>query len=89
MSINEIREQYQTQTEKEFQQRLDKNAYYRRYNVEYELGNGMCRTLSNILVAINGNFLYFESEEDGLDIIRVDRIAAMTCIDRQRKSEDE
>jgi hypothetical protein len=86
--INKIKEKYETQTFKKFQERLAKNAYYRRYNVEFELDNGNHRTFSNTLIAVNGNLLYFESEENGLDIIRTDRITAMTCIDRQTKVED-
>ena len=82
-----FKEMYNVRTEREFQNRLEKTAYYRKYNVEYELGNGICHTFSNVLIAVNGNHLYFESEENGLDIIRTDRIVSMTCIGRERKLE--
>jgi len=54
---------------------LDKN-----YNVEYELGNGKRQTFSNILRNVDGTYFWFCSEEEGMDVIRQDRILTMTCI---------
>lgn len=70
-------------TYQDFQDRLKKNAYDRRYNVEYRLNDGTYHTFSNVLVSYSSDYVYFESEEYGLDIIKTDRITTMTCIDRK------
>lgn len=56
------------------------NILGRLYNVEYELGNGKIQTLSNILENVDGVYFWFSSKENGLDIIRQDRIITMVCI---------
>jgi len=52
----------------------------RNYNIEYELGNGKRRTFSNILRNVDGTYFWFCSEEEGMDVIRQDKIITMTCI---------
>ncbi len=54
--------------------------YGRKYNVEYELGNGRICTLSNILVNVDDKYFWFDSLEDGMDIIKQDRIVTMICL---------
>jgi hypothetical protein len=48
------------------------------YNVEYELGNEKIMTLSNVLENVDGKYFWFCSKENGLDMIRQDRIVTMT-----------
>lgn len=55
----------------------------RSYNVEYELVNGKRNTLSNILANVDGTYFWFCSEE-GMDVIRQDRIITMTCIRKSK-----
>lgn len=55
-------------------------AYGKKYNVEYKLGNGKSYTFSNILEKIDETYFWFCSKENGLDIIRQDRILTMICI---------
>lgn len=52
----------------------------RSYNVEYELGNGKRKTFSNILRNVDGVYFWFCSEEEGMDVIKQDKIITMTCI---------
>ena len=52
------------------------------YNVEYELGNGKIKTFSNILRNVDGKYFWFCSEEDGMDVIKQDRIITMICNDK-------
>lgn len=52
----------------------------RKYNVEYELGNGKIKTLFNTLENVDGKYFWFCSDEYGLDVIRQDRIITMTCL---------
>ena len=57
----------------------------RSYNVEYELGNGKRNTFSNILENADGVYFWFSSKENGLDVIRQDRIITMVCL-REKKN---
>lgn len=56
----------------------------RKYNVEYEMGNGRIQTLSNILENADGTYFWFVSEEDGMDVIRQDCIRTMICINKKK-----
>ncbi len=56
----------------------------RSYNVEYELGNGRIHTFSNILANVDGTYFWFCNEEEGMDVIRQDRILTMTCIRKSK-----
>lgn len=56
----------------------------RKYNVEYQLGNGKICTLSNILENADGEYFWFCSEEDGLDVIKQDRVLTMVCIRKEK-----
>ena len=60
----------------------EKDNFYigKKYNVEYELGNGKLNTFSNILANVDGKYFWFMSEENGMDVIKQDRILTMTCI---------
>lgn len=60
-----------------------KDILGRRYNVEYKLGNGKIQTLSNILENVDSVYFWFSSPEDGMDIIKQDRIITMICLDRK------
>lgn len=55
----------------------------RSYNVEYKLGNGELKTLNNKLVGISEKYLWFLSEREGLDLIKIDRIATMISTERR------
>lgn len=57
----------------------DEHSYDRKYNVEYELGNGRLGTFSNILRNIDNKYFWFDSSEYGMDIIKQDRIVTMVC----------
>ena len=59
-----------------------KHMLNRLYNVEYKLANGKINTFSNILTNVDGKYFWFYSEENGLDIIKQDRIETMVCKDR-------
>jgi hypothetical protein len=63
-------------------QNSGKDFLNRRYNVEYELGNGKVQTFSNVLENVDGVYFWFCSPEDGMDIVRQDRIVTMICIDK-------
>lgn len=54
------------------------------YNVEYESGNGKTNTFSNTLVNVGNGYFCFSSKLDGLEVVRQDRIIAMTCNSRER-----
>ena len=56
----------------------------RRYNVEYQLGNGKHNTFSNILKKADGEYFWFCSEEDGLDVIKQDMILTMICVRNEK-----
>lgn len=57
----------------------------RLYNVEYELKNGKVQTLSNILENVDGVYFWFSSKENGLDVIRQDRVITMVCSRENKK----
>lgn len=59
--------------------------YGRKYNVEYELGNGSIHTFSNILSNVDNKYFWFDSPEDGMDFVRQDRIITMVCLDKNKK----
>jgi len=61
------------------------NILGRKYNVEYKLGNDSIHIFSNILTNVDGTYFWFSSLEDGLDVIRQDRIVTMICLDRNKK----
>ena len=55
----------------------------KRYDVEYKLSNGRIKYFSNILDNVDKYFWFF-SEEDGMHIIRQDRIITMVCSDSDK-----
>ena len=59
----------------------------RKYNVEYEMANGRCATFNNTLVNVDGIYFWFENEEDGLALVRQDRVTFMYCTDRRQENE--
>ena len=61
------------------------NILGRKYNVEYKVNNDSIHTFSNILTNVDGTYFWFSSLEDGLDIIRQDRIVTMICLERNKK----
>jgi hypothetical protein len=63
---------------------FNKRMLDRRYNVEYQLGNGKIQTLSNVLENADGEYFWFCSEEDGLDMIKQDRVLTMVCIRKEK-----
>ena len=58
----------------------------RRYNVEYKMANGKWGTFNNILVNVDGDYFWFESEEDGLSLVLQDRVTFMYCTDRRQEN---
>ena len=60
------------------------NILGRKYNVEYKINNDLIHTFSNILTNVDGTYFWFSSLEDGLDIIRQDRIVTMICLERNK-----
>ena len=56
----------------------------RKYNVEYEMANGRWATFNNTLVNADGIYFWFENEEDGLALVRQDRVTFMYCTDRRK-----
>ena len=61
------------------------NILGRKYNVEYKVNNDSIHTFSNVLTNVDGTYFWFSSLEDGLDIIRQDRIVTMICLERNKK----
>lgn len=55
----------------------------RRYNVEFEYGNGKLMTFNNVLTNVDGVYFWFSSKEDGLACIRQDRVTFMYCTDKK------
>ena len=60
-------------------EKIDKWTLDKSYNVEYELGNGKIMTFNNTLENIDDKYYWFLSEENGLDIIKKDRVITMIC----------
>ncbi len=60
------------------------DAFNKRYNVEYELGNGKIFTFSNVLKNVDDGFFWFCSREEGLAFIRQDRIITMVSVKEDR-----
>lgn len=56
------------------------NVLGKKYNVEYSLGNGKIKTFSNVLQKVDDGYFWFCNKEEGLDIIKEDRIMTMVCI---------
>ena len=62
------------------------NILGRKYNVEYKTNNDSIHTFSNALTNVDGTYFWFSSLEDGLDIIRQDRVVTMICLERNKPS---
>jgi len=60
------------------------NILGRKYNIEYKLNNDSIHTFSNVLTNVDGTYFWFSSLEDGLDIIRQDRVVTMICLERNK-----
>jgi hypothetical protein len=60
----------------------------RRYNIEYLDGRGKCCTFNNRLVNIDSTYFWFSSKEDGLALVRQDRVTFMYCTDHPRYQDD-
>ena len=60
-----------------------KDFLNRRYNVEYETGSGKVHTFSNVLENVDRIYFWFCSPEDGMDVVRQDRILTMICTERR------
>lgn len=58
------------------------NILGRRYNVEYLTGNGKCATFNNKLENVDGTYFWFSSKEDGLSLVRQDRVTFMYSTDK-------
>lgn len=56
----------------------------RNYNVEYLDGRGRCQTFNNTLNNVDGTYFWFSSKQDGLALVRQDRITFMYCTDKPR-----
>ena len=56
----------------------------RKYNVEYKSNNDSIHTFSNVLANVDGTYFWFSSLEEGLDIVRQDRIMTMICLERNK-----
>ena len=63
------------------------NILGRKYNVEYKVNNDSIHTFSNILTNVDGTYFWFSSLEDGLDIIRQDRIVTIICLERNKQND--
>lgn len=61
------------------------SAIGKRYNVEYELGNERIQTFSNVLENADGKYFWFCSEQDGMAVIRQDRVITMVCVEIKSK----
>ena len=59
-------------------EKTDKQTLNKKYNVEYELGNGKINTFSSTLVNIDDKYYWF-LDDDGLNIIKKDRVATMVA----------
>ena len=60
-------------------EKIDKWVLGKSYNVEYELDNGKIITFNNTLENIDDKYYWFLSEENGLDVIKKDRVITMIC----------
>jgi len=60
----------------------------RKYNVEYLDGRGRCQTFNNTLANIDGTYFWFSSEQDGLALVKQDRVTFMYCTDRPNREND-
>jgi hypothetical protein len=60
----------------------------RRYNVEYLQGNGKTATFNNVLENVDGEYFWFSSKEDGLALVRQDRVTFMYCTDKMINNEE-
>jgi hypothetical protein len=56
----------------------------RKYNVEFLDGRGRPCTLNNTLVNVDNTYFWFSSKEDGLSIIKQDRVTFMYCTDKPK-----
>lgn len=62
------------------------NVLDRRYNVECELGDGRKITFSNTLTNIDGEYFWFSSKKNGMDVIRQNTVRTMICIDKDKNN---
>lgn len=56
----------------------------RKYNVEYLDGRGRCCTFNNTLVNVDGTYFWFENKQDGLALVKQDRVTFMYCTDKPK-----
>lgn len=56
----------------------------RKYNVEFLDGRSRPCTLNNTLDYVDNTYFWFSSKEDGLSIIKQDRVTFMYCTDKPK-----
>ena len=61
----------------------------RKYNIEYLDGRNKPCTFSNTLWNVDGTYFWFSSEENGMALVRQDRVTFMYCIDKPRQKEND
>jgi len=54
----------------------------RKYNVEFLDGRGRCCTFNNTLWNVDGTYFWISSEENGMALVRQDRVTLMYCTDK-------
>lgn len=62
------------------EEKIFKNAFGKKYNIEWYLGNGEIMTTSAVLVDSKFGYLYFAHPNDELIIIERRALRSMWCI---------
>lgn len=61
--------------------KANEDAYNKKYNIEWYLGNGQLKTTSATLVNIGDKYFYFEYDNGGLFIVEQKAIRSLQCLD--------
>jgi hypothetical protein len=64
------------------------NIFNRHYNVEFKQSDGKYMTFNNILVGEDDTYFWFLSKENGLTLVRQDRVTFMYCADKRNHFAD-
>lgn len=57
------------------------NAFFKKYNIEWYLGNGEVQTTSAMLLDVRKGYIFFVYPNDGLFIIEEKALRSMECIE--------
>ncbi len=61
--------------------KIHKDAYYKKYNIEWYLGNGDLATTSGILLDVDNGYFYFGYPEGGLFMVERRAIRSLECLE--------